>query len=147
MTEQKLLKIRKLNNHAKLPTRAYNGDLGYDLYSADRYIINPSEQKAVGTGISVELPEGWGGVIKDRSSMAAKMIYTSAGVIDNGYRGEIKVLLRNDSKTAFVVETGDKIAQLIPIPVIDWEIMETDPELDSGQESDRNTNGFGSSGK
>lgn len=142
MTEQKLLKVRKLNNHAKLPTRAYNGDLGYDLYAAERHVINPSEQKAVGTGISVEFPERWGGVIKDRSSMAAKMIYTSAGVIDNGYRGEVKVLLRNDSKTAFVVETGDKIAQLIPIPVIDWEITETDI-----QESDRNTNGFGSSGK
>ena len=132
MKKQNLLKVRKLNSHAKLPTRAYNGDLGYDLYSADRYIINPSEQKAVGTGISVEFPERWGGFIKDRSSMAAKMIYTSAGVIDNGYRGEIKVLLRNDSKTAFVVEAGDKIAQLIPIPVIDWEITETDI-----QESDR----------
>ena len=142
MKKQNLLKVRKLDNHAKLPTRAYSGDLGYDLYSADRYIINPSEQMAVGTGISVEFPERWGGVIKDRSSMAAKMIYTSAGVIDNGYRGEVKVLLRNDSKTAFVVETGDKIAQLIPIPVIDWEITETDI-----QDSDRNTNGFGSSGK
>lgn len=137
-----MLKIRKLNNHAKLPTRAYKGDLGYDLYAAERHVINPSEQKAVGTGISVEFPERWGGVIKDRSSMAAKMIYTSAGVIDNGYRGEVKILLRNDSKTTFVVETGDKIAQLIPIPVIDWEITETDI-----QESDRNTNGFGSSGK
>ncbi|MBI5749378.1 MAG: dUTP diphosphatase [Nitrospinae bacterium] len=142
MPEHKLLKVRKLNNHAKLPTRAYSGDLGYDLYSADRYIINPSEQKAVGTGISVEFPERWGGVIKDRSSMASKIIYTSAGVIDNGYRGEVKVLLRNESDKPFVIEIGDKIAQLIPIPVIDWEIIETDI-----QESDRNTNGFGSSGK
>src|SRR3989338_36804 len=142
MPEQKLLKVRKLNNHAKLPTRAYGGDLAYDLYSAERHVINPSEQKAVGTGISVEFPERWGGVIKDRSSMAAKMIYTSAGVIDNGYRGEIKVLLRNDSGTPFIIEIGDKIAQLIPIPVIDWEIIETDIK-----ESNRNTNGFGSSGK
>src|SRR3990167_6222029 len=137
-----LLKVKRLSNQARLPVKAYNGDLGYDLYSAERCVLKPSEQKAVGTGISVELPEGWGGFIKDRSSMAAKMIYTSAGVIDNGYRGEIKVLLRNDSKTAFVVETGDKIAQLIPIPVIDLEIIETDI-----QDSDRNTNGFGSSGK
>ncbi|MBI3583812.1 MAG: dUTP diphosphatase [Nitrospinae bacterium] len=142
MKKQNLLKVRKLNNHAKLPTRAYSGDLGYDLYAAERHVINPSEQKAVWTGISVEFPERWGGVIKDRSSMAAKMIYTSAGVIDNGYRGEIKVLLRNESDKPFVIEIGDKIAQLIPIPVIDWEITETDI-----QDSDRNTNGFGSSGK
>jgi dUTP pyrophosphatase len=142
MKKQNLLKIRKLNNHARLPTKAYNGDLGYDLYAAERYVINPSEQKAVGTGISVEFPERWGGVIKDRSSMASKMIYTSAGVIDNGYRGEIKILLRNDSKAVLTVEAGDKIAQLIPIPVIDWEIIETDI-----QDSDRSANGFGSSGK
>ncbi|OGW04609.1 MAG: hypothetical protein A2W77_07590 [Nitrospinae bacterium RIFCSPLOWO2_12_39_16] len=142
MKKHNLLKIKRLNNHAKLPTRAYNGDLGYDLYAAERYVINPAEQKAVGTGISVEFPKEWGGVIKDRSSMAAKRIYTSAGVIDNGYRGEIKVLLRNESKVAFIVEAGDKIAQMIPIPVIDWEITETDI-----QDSDRNTNGFGSSGK
>ena len=142
MKKHNLLKIKRLNNHAKLPTRAYNGDLGYDLYAAERYVISPAEQKAVGTGISVEFPKEWGGVIKDRSSMAAKRIYTSAGVIDNGYRGEIKVLLRNESKVAFIVEAGDKIAQMIPIPVIDWEITETDI-----QDSDRNTNGFGSSGK
>ncbi len=136
------LKVRRLSSYAKLPTRAYNGDLGYDLYAAERHIINPSEQTAVGTGISVELPEGWGGVIKDRSSMAMKMIYTSAGVIDNGYRGEIKVLLRNNSKEPFKIELGDKIAQMVPIKLIDWEIIEADI-----QDSDRNTNGFGSSGK
>jgi dUTP pyrophosphatase len=136
------LKVRRLNNHAKLPTRAYSGDLGYDLYAAEKHIINPSEQAPVGTGISVEFPNGWGGVIKDRSSMAMKMIYTSAGVIDNGYRGEIKVLLRNDSKELFKIEAGDKIAQLIPIQLTDWKIIEADI-----QDSDRNTNGFGSSGK
>lgn len=136
------LKIRRLNNHAKLPTKSYRGDLGYDLYAAERYIINPAEQTPVGTGISVEFPDGWGGIIKDRSSMAMKMIYTSAGVIDNGYRGEIKVLLRNNSKESFMIEPGDKIAQLIPIKLIEWKIIEADI-----RGSDRNDNGFGSSGK
>jgi dUTP pyrophosphatase len=142
MKGKKVLKVRRLNNNAKLPTRAYHGDLGYDLYAAERCVINPSEQVAIGTGISVELPAGWGGFIKDRSSMAMKMIYTSAGVIDYGYRGEIKVLLRNDSKEPFTVKTGDKIAQLIPIQITDWKIIESDIQI-----SDRNNNGFGSSGK
>lgn len=140
-----LLKVKRLSNQARLPVKAYNGDLGYDLYSAERCVLKPSEQKAVGTGITVELPEGWGGFIKDRSSMAMKMIYTSAGVIDNGYRGEIKVVLRNNSNTSFSIEIGDKIAQLIPIPIINWEIKESD--VSDIRYSDRSVNGFGSSGK
>ena len=137
------LKVKKLVPFATLPSKAYSGDMGFDLYSSEDCQILPSGQIAVGTGIALEMPEGWGGVLKDRSSMASKKIYLSAGVIDNGYRGEVKAVLRNQSEKPFHIARGDKIAQMIPIPIVDWQILE-EPDL---QETKRNSGGFGSSGK
>lgn len=134
--------VKKTVPFATLPSRAYPGDLGFDLYSAENCEIPPSGQVPVGTGVSVEMPEGWGGILKDRSSMASKRIYISAGVIDNGYRGEIKAILRNESPEPYLIRQGDKIAQLVPIEATDWEVR----EVTGLQETRRNSNGFGSSG-
>ena len=133
----------RLSDKGIIPTRAYEGDLGYDLYASEEIIIPKWRQGLVPTSISVEFPAGWGGFIKDRSSMAVKGIHTHAGVIDHGYRGEIKVVIRNNSPEGIVIRKGDKIAQLVPIPVSDWKIVEADNgELAS---SERHDKGFGSS--
>ncbi len=125
---------------AKLPTKAYEGDLGYDLYALSKAVLRPLEPVAIPTGIAVELPEGWGAFIKDRSSMALKGVHTLAGVIDNGYRGEIRVVMVSFGEEV-VVEEGQKIAQLVPIKLTDWEVVEG--EL---SDSERRERGFGSSG-
>ncbi|MBU2590568.1 MAG: dUTP diphosphatase [Nitrospinae bacterium] len=139
----KELKVLRLSEGGILPTRAYEGDLGYDLYASEDITIAKEGQGLVPTSISVEFPEGWGGFIKDRSSMAVKGVHTYAGVIDHGYRGEIKIVMRNNSTDDFAIRRGDKIAQLVPIPVSDWNIVEVDNgELAS---SDRHDKGFGSS--
>lgn len=136
------LKVKRLNPSAHLPEKARAGDLGFDLFAAERVVIPSGEMKAVGTGIAVEFPKGWGGVVKDRSSMALKRLTISAGVIDNGYRGEIKILITNHSRTEHTIEPNQKIAQLIPCPVTDWRV-ETAEELD---DSHRGEGGFGSTG-
>jgi dUTP pyrophosphatase len=137
------LRVKKLHHDAKLPSVAHQGDLGCDLYSLEEVAIRSNIQVAVSTGIAIIFPEGWGGIIKDRSSMANAGIYTSAGVIDSGYRGEIKILLRNGSDKEFHIKAGDKIAQMIPIRAAKWAIEET-KELDN---TSRNEGGFGSTGK
>ncbi len=136
------LKVKRLHPKAKLPTRAYSGDLGYDLYALTRVILDPLRPTAVPTGISVELPEGWGAFVKDRSSMALKGVHTLAGVIDNGYRGEIKVIMVS-LRDRVVIEEGQRIAQMVPVRVVDWEIE----EVENLSESDRRDKGFGSSGR
>jgi dUTP pyrophosphatase len=138
-----ILKVIKLLPSACLPSKAYPGDLGLDLYASEDCEIPASGQVPVGTGIAVEMPEGWGGILKDRSSLALKRIYLSAGVIDNGYRGEIKAILRNESGGPYKIRRGDKIAQMVPLPVTDWKVQEA-ADLKG---TDRNVNGFGSSGK
>ncbi len=137
------LKVKKLTEKAHLPERAKSGDLGYDLFSAEKVTIGPGGMRPVRTGVALEFPLGWGGIIKDRSSMAMKRITTSAGVIDSGYRGEIVVLLGNQSDENFVIEPGDKIAQLVPMEETPWEVM----EVDEINETHRGEDGFGSTGK
>lgn len=136
------LKVKKLLPHARLPSKAYSGDLGFDLYAAEDCQVPAAGQIAVSTGIAVDMPEGWGGMLKDRSSMALKRIYLSAGVIDNGYRGEIKAVLRNESSEPYIIKAGDKVAQMVPLPVTDWDVQAVS-EL---EETHRNSGGFGSSG-
>ncbi len=135
------LRVKRLHPDAKLPTRAYSGDLGYDLYALTRVVLEPLKPTAVPTGISVEFPEGWGAFIKDRSSMALKGVHTLAGVIDSGYRGEIRVVMVSLGDRV-VIEAGQKIAQMIPIKVVEWEVV----EVEDLSESEREGRGFGSSG-
>lgn len=143
-----LFKIKRLTNTAILPTRAYEGDLGYDLYADEDMVLKPLESVKIKTGIAVQFPEGWGGFIKDRSSMASKRIITSGGVIDSGFMGPLSVILTditaNDGSRVYIIKKGDKIAQLVPIPVSDWLVTEVD---DFDNTTERNVKGFGSSGK
>ena len=136
------LKAKRLKPHARLPEYAHPGDLGCDLFSAVEVTIPHGAQATVATGVAVEFPEGWGGIIKDRSSMASKRVYTSGGVIDHGYRGEIIVLLRNESGKDYPIKRGDKIAQMVAAQAPAWRIVEA-VELNNTARED---NGFGSTG-
>ena len=136
------LLVKKLDPAAHPPHRAKEGDLGYDLFSLNEVIIPEGGLVKVRTGIALQFPSGWGGVVKDRSSMAAKGITVSAGVIDNGYRGEIMILLTNHSGAPITIDADQKIAQMIPVPVTPWEVTEVDDLSDT----DRGDGGFGSTG-
>jgi len=144
------MRVKKLDPRAKLPTLAYERALGYDLYALeDIEIPAVSEDGGIGmakvrTGIVIELPPMWGAFIKDRSSIATKRrLVCIAGVIDPDYRGEIIVCLENHSGRIQKIKAGEKIAQLVPIPVLGAPVIETE-EL-SGTK--RGANGFGSSNK
>jgi len=143
------MRVKKLHSEAKLPTRAYEGDLGFDLYALeDMELPAVSEDGGIPvvlirTGIAVEFPPGWGGFIKDRSSVAVKKkLHVIAGVIDNGYRGEIKVAIVNLSGKVQKVEKGERIAQLVPVILYPYDIQ----EADALSETQRGEGGFGSSG-
>ena len=138
------VKVALLEPNAKVPTKANFNDAGFDLYSVLDTIIPPKQRKTVRTGISVEMPEHFAGLIWPRSGLSVKQgIDVLAGVVDSGYRGEIMVCLYNTSDQNVVINTGDRIAQIIfqEVPRV---IMEVHESLGSSQRGD---NGFGSSGK
>lgn len=142
------LKVKKLHPDAKIPTRAHEGDLGYDLYANESMILPLNQVVKVKTDIAVEFPEGWGAMIKDRSSMASKGITTSGGIIDNGFSGPLTVMLTYQQESTndpslYRIAKGDKIAQMIPTQVVDWDVVEVEEISENG----RGSNGFGSSGK
>ena len=138
------LKVKRLTETAKLPEKAHQGDLGYDVFADEDKWIAPGDFKLVSTGISVlNNTYKYGFIIKDRSSIAMKGLFTHAGVIDAGYTGEIKVLFHNNSATAIKLERGDKIAQLVPTKVINFEVEEVDELF----QTKRGENGFGSTGR
>jgi len=144
MTENLVIKVKKLVPHAVLPSYAHDGDAGMDLYSAENYLINPGEKQIISTGIATEFPKGYVALIWDRSSLAAKQGLTVlAGVIDYSYRGEWKVVLFNTSKNPYQIKRGDKIAQALIQPVYNPKIIEVQ-ELSN---TERGKNGFGSTGK
>jgi dUTP diphosphatase len=140
------LPIAKLEPGAVLPTRAHRGDAGLDLYASEGVRIGPGQRSSVGTGIAVEIPEGHAGQVLPRSGLAKKhgiALVNSPGLIDSGYRGELRVLLLNtDPRELFEVEAGDRIAQLLVSPVV----MAEPVEVDSLTDSARGNGGFGSTG-
>jgi dUTP pyrophosphatase len=139
------MKVKKLVSDATLPTKAHAGDLGYDLYATEQVTVWGGETKLVSTGIAIQFPEGYGGIIRDRSSVATKQkLFVVAGVIDNGYTGEIKVALFNSEDGFKTIYRGDKIAQLILIPTVDFSVEEVS-EISSSD--GREGKGFGSTGK
>jgi dUTP pyrophosphatase len=166
---EKTLKVKKLNPNAKLPTKANKTDAGFDLYSLEdidipslfyiliQYIqcnvfsnligyranISDVFSTKIKTGISLEIPEGYYGLILDRSSMGSKLLKTLGGVIDCGYRGDVTVCLMNLSFFSYRVKTGDKIAQIV-INKVEFDDIEEVKEL---AESERGEKGFGSSGQ
>jgi dUTP pyrophosphatase len=141
------LPISLLGSEAMLPSRAHEGDAGLDLYSAEAIAIGPGERASVRTGIAVEIPAGFAGLVLPRSGLAARhgiALVNAPGLIDSGYRGEVRVLLLNTDRTdAFEIEPGDRIAQLVVTPVTDAEPIEV-AELAT---SARGDGGFGSSGR
>lgn len=137
--------VRRLHDDAELPSRAYEGDAGYDLAACGRHELGPGERATVPTGLAVAIPEGHGGFVLPRSGLAARngiTIVNAPGLIDSGYRGEVQVVLLNtDPAAPFVVEPGMRIAQLVVLPVAEVELVESD-EL---PETERGVRGFGSS--
>jgi dUTP pyrophosphatase len=139
------LPIRRLRPDAVVPERAYAGDAGLDLSSCERVELEPGERATVGTGLAVAIPEGFAGYVQPRSGLAARhgiMIVNAPGLVDSGYRGELRVVLLNtDRDEPFVVEPGMRIAQLVVVPVPGVEPV----VVDDLPESERGVRGFGSS--
>ena len=140
------LPIRRLREDAVLPERAYAGDAGLDLAACERHELGPGERAVVGTGLAVAIPKGHAGFVQPRSGLADRhgiSIVNAPGLIDSGYRGELKVILLNtDRSERFVVEPGMRIAQLVVLEVPELELAETN-ELPV---TDRGVRGHGSSG-
>ena len=139
------LPIQRLRDDAVVPLRAYSGDAGLDLAACERVELAPGARVTVGTGLAVAIPEGYAGYVQPRSGLAAKhgiTIVNTPGLVDSGYRGELKVILLNtDATDAFVVEPGMRIAQLVVL-----EVPSVDPvEVDELPASERGVRGFGSS--
>jgi dUTP pyrophosphatase len=139
------LAIQRLRDDAVVPQRAYAGDAGLDLASCERVELAPGERALVGTGLAVAIPEGYAGFVQPRSGLAARhgiTIVNAPGLVDSGYRGELRVILLNtDASEPFVVEPGMRIAQLVVLPVPELGLNEVD-ELPA---SERGVRGFGSS--
>jgi dUTP pyrophosphatase len=140
------LRIARLDERARLPTRAHDGDAGLDLYALEDAMLAPGERASVPTGVAVEIPPGQAGLILPRSGLAARhgiSVVNAPGLIDSGYRGEIRVLLLNtDRAQPFEVAAGDRIAQLVLVRVE----LPTPVEVSSLTDSERGAGGFGSSG-
>jgi len=141
------LQFRRLKVAARPPAQAHDGDAGYDLHAAEAVTIDPGERASVGTGIAVAIPEGQAGLVIPRSGLAARhgiSVVNAPGLIDSGYRGELRVLLLNTDRTEpFTVEPGDRIAQLVLVRV-ETEELEEVADLD---ETARGVGGFGSTGR
>ena len=139
------LPIQRLREDAIVPVQAYSGDAGLDLAACERVELGPGERVVVGTGLAVAIPEGYAGFVQPRSGLASKhgiTIVNTPGLVDSGYRGEIRVILLNtDREAPFVVEPGMRIAQLVVVPVAEVAVAEVD-ELPS---TERGVKGFGSS--
>ena len=141
-----ILRFRRLSEAARPPAQAHQGDAGYDLHAAEQAILAPGERASVGTGIAVAIPDGHAGLVLPRSGLAVRSgitVVNSPGLIDSGYRGELRVLLLNtDPRESFEVAPGDRIAQLVLVRVESPALEEADA---LGQ-TVRGEGGFGSSG-
>lgn len=140
------VQVKRLRPEALVPTRAYAGDAGFDLSACERVELAPGQRSVVGTGIAVAIPRGHAGLVVPRSGLAARHGLggvNSPGLIDEGYRGEVKAILQNtDRDDVFVVEPGMRIAQLVIVELPRVDLIEVE-EL---PESERGTGGLGSSG-
>ena len=142
MTE---LPIRRLREGAVLPSRAYAGDAGLDLSAIEAAELPPGGRATIGTGVAIALPEGYAGLVLPRSGLASKHgigVLNAPGLVDSGYRGEVRVILHNHGSEAFRVDSGMRIAQLVLVAVEDIELIEVD-EL---PRTERGEGGHGSSG-
>jgi dUTP pyrophosphatase len=140
------LKVVRLDPRATLPTRAYAGDAGLDLYALEQVSVAPGERASIRTGVAVEVPPGHAGLVVPRSGLAARhgiALVNAPGLIDSGYRGELQILVLNtDRRETCTLDAGDRIAQLVLVAVLTPSVLEVD-ELAA---SERGSAGFGSSG-
>lgn len=134
----------KLDTGAKMPVKAYETDAGYDIFAREMQIVPAKESATFDTGVHIELPVGTVGMLKSKSGLNVRYGITSEGVIDVGYTGSIRVKLYNNSGTDYTVNKGDKISQLVILPLADVGELEL---VESLEEKGRGNNGFGSSGK
>ena len=141
------LRVRRLDAAARLPARAHDDDAGYDLCALDACVLPPGERAMVRTGIAIELPEGHAGWVVPRSGLAARhgiSLVNAPGLIDAGYRGEIRVLLLNTDRDApFEIAAGDRIAQLVVAAVAAPLVVEVEELVETA----RAAGGFGSTGR
>jgi dUTP pyrophosphatase len=139
--------VRLLSDAARLPGRAHDGDAGLDLHASEPAALEPGERASVGTGIAIEIPPGHAGFVVPRSGLAARhgiALVNSPGLIDSGYRGEVRILLLNtDRERRFEIEPGDRIAQLVVTPISTAEPLEAAVLANST----RGDGGFGSTGR
>ncbi len=136
------LRVKRINNQARLPLYQHKGDAGLDLFSCIDLVLGPGEVKPISTGIKVAIPEGHVGLVWDKSGISLKGVHRLAGVIDAGYRGEVQVVMANLGRESFVISAGMKIAQLLVQPVETVAVTEVE-ELD---DTSRGEKGFGSTG-
>jgi dUTP pyrophosphatase len=141
-----ILKIKKLNKDALIPSYKSEEASGFDLHSIEDIVIKPGERKLISTGLAFEIEKGYEIQIRPRSGLAYKhgiTVLNSPGTIDSDYRGEIKVLLINLGDKDFEIKKGDRIAQAVVAPVIQVEFL----EVENLRETKRGSGGFGSTGK
>jgi len=137
--------VQRLDPGLPVPGRARPGDAGVDLYAAAAVTLGPGDRATVGTGVAVAIPEGYAGLVAPRSGLAQRHglgIVNAPGVVDSGYRGEIRVILVNHGVVPVTLARGDRIAQLVVVPVHGGELLEVEQLPDS----ERGERGFGSSG-
>lgn len=137
------LKTKRIHKDAKLPHYGHKGDAGLDIFSTIDCVLRKREVKAIPTGIKVAIPEGYVGLIWDKSGVSLEGVHRLAGVVDSGYRGEVKIVMANLSDEPFSIEKGMKIAQLLIQPVVEVEVI----EVEDLEATPRGENGFGSTGK
>jgi dUTP pyrophosphatase len=141
-----MLRVRRLDPAAVVPERAHDDDAGLDLRSVESLVLKPGERAMVRTGLAIELPAGHAGLVVPRSGLAARHGISGVnapGLIDAGYRGEVKVILLNTGADPFPVDVGDRIAQLVIVAVAVLEVV----EAESLEASARGDGGFGSTGR
>lgn len=137
------LRIKRLSPHVPLPSYARAGDAGLDLVAADDVRVFAGDVVRIATGIAVEIPEGYEGQVRGRSSLSARGIFVPTGTIDSGYRGEVGVVVHNASTWTTRIEAGQRIAQLVIAPVARCEVE----EVEALTETERGAGGFGSTGR
>jgi dUTP pyrophosphatase len=137
------LRVKKIHKDATIPQRKNEGDAGLDLSTTEAFTLEPGERRLVPTGLCFGIPDGYYGQIKPRSGLASKGVTVDGGVIDRGYTGEVKVILCNhDKEKEFKFNVGDRIAQVLFLPVLIAPLV----EVDNLEETDRGDRGFGSTG-
>ena len=132
-----------LDEGAKMPTKAHESDAGYDIYAPEAFGIAPKGSWTIATGVHMLIPDGYVGMIKSKSGLNVKHGLRCEGVVDAGYTGGIIVKMYNDSNTVHLFNAGDKITQIVVLPIPETELV----PVDSLEETERGDNGFGSSGR